>query len=111
MKPWWEYLPTDLSKLALAGALGGLVRWITLRDRWREGAGAVVVGAISAMYLGPLVAPLLSPVIGNLAPGSDTSGLAAFVVGLGGVGVTGIVIDLIRARRRDIRKGDGDAGS
>ncbi len=44
---------------------------VTLREHWRDGILSLLVGAICAVYLGPLVAPILEPVIGNLAPGGD----------------------------------------
>lgn len=33
---FWSWLASDPGKAAMAGAAGGLVRWITLRDTWRE---------------------------------------------------------------------------
>lgn len=100
-----EWLFSDSGKGAVAGALGGLVRWITLRDHWTDGVLSVVVGAICALYLGPLVAPILNPVIGKIAPASDGTGFSAFVVGLGGISLSGFLIDLIRARRSEVKRG------
>lgn len=97
-----QWIGTDIGKAALAGALGGLVRWITLRSNWKEGLGAVIIGAICALYLGPLVAPLLEPVIGVIAPQGDPGGFSAFIVGLGGISITGFLIDVLNRRR------DGD---
>ena len=92
-------LTGDASKAALAGAAGGLVRWITLRSDWREGVGAIFVGALCALYLGPIVQPLLEPTIGALAPGGDPDGFAAFVVGLGGISLTGFILDIFTRRK------------
>ena len=52
-------------------------------------------------YLGPLVAPILEPVIGKLAPGGDSAGFSSFVVGIGGMSISGMIIDIFRARRID----------
>jgi len=93
----WMFSPDG--QAAVAGALGGLVRWMTLRDHWTEGVAALIVGAICAMYLGPLIEPILTPTIGRIAPDRDADGFAAFVVGLGGISLAGFLIDLIRARR------------
>lgn len=99
------WLSSDAGRAAVAGALGGIVRWITLRERPREALGSLVVGAISAVYLGPLVAPLLEPVVGAIAPKGDASGFAAFVVGLGGISIASFLIEVIRARQVGDRNG------
>ena len=94
---------SDQGKAAIAGAAGGIVRWVTLRENWRDGTLSLIVGAICAIYLGPLVAPMLEPVIGKFAPGGDTNGFSSFVVGLGGISLSGFLIDLIRARRAEAK--------
>jgi hypothetical protein len=104
------WLATEPGKAALAGALGGIVRWVTLREHWRDGILSLLVGAICAIYLGPLVAPILEPVIGKLAPGGDTAGFSAFVVGIGGMSISGLLIDVFRARRAEASKEDGGKG-
>lgn len=106
----FTWLGTEPGKAALAGALGGIVRWVTLREHWRDGILSLFVGAICAVYLGPLVAPILEPVIGKLAPGGDTAGFSAFVVGIGGMSISGLLIDVFRARRAEVGKGDGGKG-
>ena len=100
-----EWLFSPDGQAALAGALGGLVRWITLREHWIDGIAALIVGAICAMYLGPLIEPILTPTIGKIAPGRDAAGFSAFVVGLGGISLSGLLIDLIRARRTQAKRG------
>lgn len=92
--------PDDATKAAFAGALGGLVRWLTLRENPRDGIAALVVGCICAIYLGPLVAPILEPTFGRIAPDNDPSGFAGFVIGLGGISISGLVIGTIRNRQR-----------
>jgi hypothetical protein len=62
---------------------------------------SLLVGAICAVYLGPLVAPILEPVIGKLAPNGDSAGFSSFVVGIGGMSISGLIIDIFRARRAD----------
>lgn len=104
-----SWLFTDVGRAVLAGALGGLVRWLTLRDRWQEGVTAVLVGAICALYLGPLVEPVLEPTIGKIAPGEDATGLASFICGLAGISIAGLLIDVFNARRRRVAKDEGGA--
>lgn len=103
-----EWLTSDPGKAALAGALGGIVRWLTLRHDWKEGMVTLIVGAICAMYLGPLVLPLIEPLVGSIAPDNDAGGLASFLVGMGGITLTGVILDLFERRKRDL-KDDDDA--
>jgi hypothetical protein len=92
-------MDSDAAKGITAGALGGLVRWVTLRQNWREGIGTVIVGGICALYLGPIVNPLLEPVFGSISPAGDSNGFSSFVVGLGGISISGYLIDVIKARQ------------
>jgi len=101
---------TDAGRAIFAGAMGGLVRWLSLRDNWKEGMTAVLVGAICALYLGPLIEPLIEPVIGKIAPGEDAGGFASFMCGLGGISIAGMVIDIFTKRRdQAASESDGDA--
>lgn len=97
------WLFSEQGRAAIAGAAGGIVRWVTLREHWKDGSLSLVVGAICAIYLGPLVAPMLEPVIGEIAPQSDAAGFSSFVVGLGGISLSGFLIDVIRARRAETK--------
>lgn len=101
------WMTTDAGKAALAGALGGLVRWLTLRERWQDGAMSLIVGSICALYLGPLVEPILEPVIGKIAPDGDADGFAAFVVGLGGISIASVLIEIFRARAGKVDQNNG----
>ena len=97
------WLLSDQGRAAIAGAAGGIVRWVTLREHWKDGSLSLLVGAICAIYLGSLVAPMLEPVIGKIAPQSDAAGFSSFVVGLGGISLSGFLIDVIRARRAETK--------
>ena len=102
-----SWLVGDWGKAALAGALGGVVRWLTLRESWREGAVSLVVGGICAVYLGPIIEPLLEPSIGVIAPDGDADGFSSFIVGLAGISLAGLLIDIVRGRRRQEGRKDG----
>ena len=96
---WFQWLWSEPGQAALAGAAGGIVRWITLHESHREGLFSLVVGALCAIYLGPLTDPLLDPIVAKLAPRGESAGFASFIMGLGGISIAGFLIDLIRARR------------
>lgn len=101
------WLQTDAGAAAMAGAAGGLVRWLTLREHWRDGVVSLVVGSLCALYLGPLVEPMLAPVVGKLSPAADAKGFSSFVVGLGGIGIAGFVIETLRRFRAQKAASDG----
>lgn len=101
-----SWLTSDPGKAALAGALGGLVRWLTLRDHWREGAPNLIVGAICAVYLGPIAISVIETWLGHPLGGDSTiAGLAPFVTGISGMTISGMVIDLFNRRRKDLQEG------
>jgi hypothetical protein len=94
----------EKGQLLLAGAMGGIVRWMTLRDHWSDGLIAVLVGALCAVFVGPVALPLLQPVIGNLnVPPESIGSLSGFLIGIGGLTVSGLLIDFWRLRRTMLR--------
>lgn len=94
---WLEWLLGDKGPAIVAGALGGVVRWITLQERTRDGIASVVVGAICAIYLTPLVLPALTPVIGSFVGDElNRTGFSGFIIGLAGITVSGFCIDFFR---------------
>jgi hypothetical protein len=107
MNDFFTWLAGEKGQLALAGALGGLVRWLTLRERWQDGMISLVVGAICALYLGPLAIPAIEPIVGKIVVDPASRGtLSGFILGIGGIAVTGFVLDVWKARRRQT-EGDG----
>ena len=117
---FWAWLASEPGKAALAGAAGGLVRWITLRDNWKEGLLGILAGSACAVFLGPIVLPVLEPVLGGISNSDEhIAGFTGFVVGLGGVGLASALIDIMqswrqsgqRGPRRDNGDGGGDAQS
>jgi hypothetical protein len=117
---FWAWLASEPGKAALAGAAGGLVRWITLRDSWWEGLAGIAAGSVCAVFLGPMVLPVLEPVLGGISDsGEHITGFTSFVVGLGGIGLASALIDILQSwrqggpkgPRRDPSDGGGDAQS
>lgn len=98
----------EKGQVALAGAAGGLVRWLTLRSRPLDGFIAIVVGAISAIYLGPLAEPAIDALLGQVIVEDASRGaFSGFIIGLGGISVTGFIMDVWRAQRKRRNNDDG----
>ena len=96
----FSWLASDKAQLLLSGALGGVVRWLTLRDHWVDGIISIVVGSICALYLAPLATPELVPMFGAINIARDsTNSLSGFLIGIGGITVSGFVMDVWRSRR------------
>lgn len=101
MNDFISWIAGDKGQLAIAGALGGLVRWLTIREQWKDGLVSLVVGAICAVYLAPLAIPAIEPILGKIIADAAARGtLSGFIIGIGGIAVAGFVIDIWKARRR-----------
>ena len=106
----WLFSPA--AKLAIAGALGGVVRWLTLKQPPLDGFISVIVGAICAVYIGPSIIPILRPVIDFTGVDADSAaGLGGFLIGIGGILVSGFVLDIWQLRRKLLRHPDRTGGS
>ena len=102
----WLFSP--VAKLALAGALGGVVRWLTLKQPPLDGFISVVVGMICAIYIGPAINPIIRPVIDFAGVDMEAAqGLGGFLVGIGGILVSGFFIDLWQLRRKLLKQQGG----
>lgn len=91
----------EKGQVALAGAAGGMVRWLTIRSRWTDGVISIVVGSLSAIYLGPLAEPAIDALLGKVIVDEISRGaFSGFIIGLGGISATGWVIDWWSFKRR-----------
>ncbi len=101
----WFFGPD--ARLALAGALGGTVSWLTRRGSILDGVVQIVVGAICAVYLAPIAIPTVTAQLGPVTGSpEELARLSAFVLGIGGVSVSGFLIDLWHLRRLALTKKD-----
>jgi uncharacterized membrane protein YjjP (DUF1212 family) len=91
----WHWM--DAVPAAVAGAAGGLVRALTLKTGVIDTAIAVVVGALCSVYIGPAANPLIEKM--GFDP-TQSEHLAGFAIGLGGIAVTGLIVDGWRAFQR-----------
>ena len=103
----WLFSP--IVKLAVAGALGGLVRWATLKLPPLDGVVSVVVGSICAVYVGPAIQPILRPIVDFAGIDAESmQNLGGFLVGIGGILVSGLILDFWQARRKLLKSGGSD---
>lgn len=95
------FMYNKTAQLIVAGALGGLVRWLTLRDHWTDGLISIIVGAVCSAYVSPLVIPALTPLTGAVDISTESIiGLSGFLVGVGGITVSGMIMDAWRKQRK-----------
>ena len=107
MTDFWVYVFGDRGQTIIAGALGGMVKWLSLRDHWSDGIIAIIVGAICAVYLSPLALPIMDPVLKVVIDNyQQRATLSGFVIGIGGIGVVGLIMDVLKLRRQQIGGGD-----
>lgn len=101
MTVFWDIILGGTGATVLAGALGGVVRWITLKENAREGLASIVCGAICAVYLGPIIRPALTPLLGSFVlEEASRAAFGGFILGLGGITVSGFVIDFLKGWAR-----------
>lgn len=101
----WFFGPD--ARLALAGGLGGAVSWLTRRGSIVDGVVQIVVGAICAVYLAPIANPTVIAQLGPITGSPDElARLSGFVLGIGGVSVSGFLIDFWHFRRLALTKKD-----
>lgn len=101
----WGKLSEHLPALT-AGAAGGLVRWLSLKESVRDGVISIIVGAVTSYYAGPLASAVFDPVLKNIIlDETKRNNLSGFLVGCGGILVVGYVIDRWRLASKN-RGGD-----
>jgi uncharacterized membrane protein YfcA len=97
----WQQLGINLQDI-IAGFSGGLVNAFVFKQvqPWTI-IGSVVVGGLTANYLGPMVARYIS--------GETTRGAAAFITGLAGMYLCQRIVDSAKDWRPFKTKGNSDA--
>ncbi len=96
----------DGVELIVAGMAGGVLRSIYFQERWSKYVQNVIVGAIVARYLGQAAPQIFGPFFPAAAAGGDFNELSGFLVGAGGVGIMGWIIDLSQGLRKRSRNDD-----
>lgn len=106
MSDFWHWLFSAKGDVAIAGAAGGMVRWATLSEDWRSGIVSLIVGIACATYLAEVSTGTIEAILRTFTiKASVPETTAAFIVGIGGITISGFVLDLIKSYRRDKAKG------
>jgi len=93
--------PENASGMAIAGVCGAVVYGLSNNLTWKNTLVCLVIGAISAVYLTPVITPLLSQIFGS---DSETPGfLGGYVCGMGGIALNLILIDILKGRLRSFQ--------
>jgi hypothetical protein len=83
----------ETGRAMVAGAAGGLLRWLGQeRRRLRDGVLAVASGSIAALYLAPVVIAVLAAMGLDIGTGPATERSAGFLAGLAGMSVAKVLI-------------------
>lgn len=94
-------------KAPLAGAAGGLVRWLmSEKKRVREGIVSVITGSLMAEFATPLTLAILESWVGEMK--GDASYGAAFFTGIVGMSMGKLVLAYIEGQHRKFN-GEPDA--
>lgn len=99
------WLGGEAGRAVIAGAAGGLYRWLMQeKRRLRDGAVAVAAGALSAQYLGPVVMAGLRLAGLNLkGTEAELAPTAGFLAGLAGMSIAKMVVALMEAQAARMR--------
>lgn len=100
MHEFWAWISSLKGDAMVAGLAGGFVRWAVHTTSWRDGLAAVFIGGVCATYLADPAADLIAAILKPMGfSGAIKASTAGFVVGLGGVGIAGFLIDAIKGFR------------
>ncbi|RDW14441.1 hypothetical protein [Paracoccus thiocyanatus] len=98
------WIAGEAGRAALAGAAGGLVRWLmSERRRIRDGVVSVIAGALMARYASPVMLALLERWLGEMS--GDVGGAAGFAAGLAGMSLAKLTLAILDANYRRITGG------
>ncbi len=98
--PTPPYMLPDWALNLLAGLIGGAVRAATQPEQsWWQRVVTSFVGGVTAMYLTPIMAPLVSSYLAAYSVSySNVAGFCGFILGMMGLAATELAIRQVRKR-------------
>lgn len=100
------WLAGEAGRAMVAGAAGGLFRWLMQeRRRLRDGLVAVGAGVIAANYLAPVVLAILSLAGLDLAKVDGIDATGGFLAGLAGMSLAKLSLAIMEAQANRLRGG------
>lgn len=98
----------ETGRVLVSGASGGLFRWwMSERRRLRDGIVATVSGAVSAVYLGPVVLGLMG-VVGLAIDPESAAYSGGFIAGLAGMSLAKVTVAIVENRAAALSGGKND---
>ncbi|MBY6119540.1 hypothetical protein KUV64_27335, partial [Mameliella alba] len=100
------WLAGETGRAVIAGAAGGLYRWLMQeRRRLRDGIVAVAAGALAAQFLGPVVLAGLR-LVGLKLQGTEAelAPTAGFLAGLAGMSIAKMLVALMETQAARLGK-------
>lgn len=95
------WIAGEAGRAVLAGAAGGLVRWLmSERQRIRDGIVSVVAGALMARYASPVMLAIMERWLGEMS--GDVAGAAGFASGLAGMSLAKLMLGFVDAHARKL---------
>lgn len=106
------WLGGEAGKIMVAGAAGGLVRWLASeKRRLRDGVLAAIGGGVTSSYMWPLGLHLPRLVRLEAFPKTPSNiALSAFLIGSLGTSAVKIITTYIEKRAASMTKGSGHEG-
>lgn len=98
--------PENSEITATAGFMGSICHWIANKKNFREGVLCLITGTISAVYLSPIIAPMLSAAFQTTSDVPQS--ISAFFCGICGISLSGVLIDIVHFRMRSMREKEGN---
>jgi hypothetical protein len=84
------------AKAALAGALGGITRWIVRSEAFREGLAIVSVGAICSWFLWPVGPAILKTLFKIEVADKEVTHVFGFLIGAGGITLIRMLVSYLK---------------
>lgn len=83
----------------LGGIAGGVLKWVSEKERPRDGVATIAAGALTSFYLGPATAILVGQAFSIDAENPHLVASLSFIIGVGGISLGAVLVGLFRAIR------------